>query len=135
MDVDIAKPSVKSVNWAERLRPRAVQVKEETACQRWSSRKRTDMSALIYSDKLTNTLRCTVRDTSSTGAQLHLLPSSERLTVDDIPDTFTLIMTHYKERTDVQCEVVRRLGDRIGVRFTSSFVTREVATRAVAKKR
>jgi hypothetical protein len=131
--VDTSKTNGKTVHWADRLRARPVEVKDDAVNNRFSSRKRSDMPAVIYSDKMPNAVRCMVRDTSSTGAQIHLLPSAERLTVDDLPETFTLIMTHYKERSDVQCQIVRRFGDRVGVRFMSSFVMREVATRPMAR--
>ena len=121
------------VHWSSRIRPPA-SVGVAPPCsndlnKRWSLRKTSEMPAFICSAKLQAAVRCVVRDTSSTGALIHLSPSAERLTVDDMPEVFTLVMTHYKARTEVECVVARRFGDGLGVRFTSAFITTSTTVR------
>ena len=51
------------------------------------------------------------------------------MTADDLPQTFTLVLLHYRERTEVGCTVVRRSGREVGVRYTSGFNTYATPTR------
>ncbi len=63
------------------------------------------------------TIPCTVRDKSDLGA---------RLKIDDrsiAPDTFTLFIE--LDATEVDCEVVWRSNDEVGVRFTSEIKLRQ----------
>ena len=131
------KPASPVTHWSERLRARSTGGDGGANAgenQRFSRRKQTDIQGFIRSDKLSTAQGCIVRDTSSSGARVHLLPSAERLTVDDMPDCFTLVMLHARDRTEVQCVVVRRMGDSVGVRFTSAFRTTAAPARPKPKK-
>ena len=132
MDTTV-KPAGAAIHWSDRLRARSKggdgsAAKDEN--QRFARRKPTDIGGYILTDKLSTQPRCVVRDTSSSGARVHLLPSPERVTVDDLPEHFRLVMLYARERTEVQCVVVRKTGDSAGVRFTSSFKTTALAGRS-----
>ena len=126
-------PSAGEVHWSSRLRPRLVDPAsrhgKDGDNQRWAGRKRTDIPGYVYCEKLATSPRCVVRDMSSSGALIYLQPSAERLTADDMPECFTLAMLHFREQTEVQCVIVRRLGNAVGVRFTGAFKSKAMPAR------
>ena len=68
-------------------------------------------------------VRCIVRDTSSSGALVEVVGGSDKHfnPADDIPDKLTLVFISYKERTEVSCVVMRRVGRMMGVRYVGPF--------------
>jgi hypothetical protein len=62
---------------------------------------------------------CRVLDMSGSGFGTVLVidPKRRIRTTHDLPDRLTLIMVH--ERTEIDCEVRWRAGERFGARFTS----------------
>jgi hypothetical protein len=80
--------------------------------KRSSLRRRVLKGGIIaYNDRHV-TVSCTVRDISDTGARLRLTGSV------NAPDTFELIID--LDGFEANCEVVRRSGNEIGVRFASA---------------
>jgi PilZ domain len=92
---------------------------------RFATRKRVDSSGFISAADFTAAMRCVVRDTSSSGAMIEIPATADGRSIDadDIPDRFVLIFVGYRERTEVTCQVVRRTGRRIGVRYVGGFKT------------
>jgi len=76
--------------------------------RRATQRHRVLKGATIQFNKGQSTLSCTVRNLSDTGALLKLS------SVVGVPDEFTLAMA---DGTRYACEVVRRTGTELGVRF------------------
>lgn len=101
---------------------------------RFSKRKSAQLAGYITSEHLSDAIACVVCDTSSTGARLKVEPGPKRVSASDLPDRFTLVMTQYRVRTDVDCVVARRTDAEVGVRFTSSFRTTETAVRKPVQK-
>lgn len=63
-------------------------------------------------------VRCTIRDMSSTGAQLELASvATAQTAATDLPRSFRLVSFSRAARSEVWCNVVWRNGRRIGVRF------------------
>lgn len=62
---------------------------------------------------------CVIRNLSATGARLEIVQADRKpfTSEERIPDLFTLAFR--LERTEVECELVWRRGDTIGVRFRS----------------
>jgi hypothetical protein len=87
--------------------------------KRKSARRRTLKGAIIAYNDRHSTVACTVRDISQTGARLRLIGAIS------VPETFELLVE--LDGFEAGCEVVRRRGDEIAVRFTF--------TRTVAPKR
>jgi hypothetical protein len=93
--------------------------------RRWAPRKASASDGLILSSRHSNPIRCTIRDTSSSGALLELCDSQAAGFVDimDLPHSFTLVFTSYRERTEVLCQIMRWTGRRVGVRYAGPFRT------------
>ncbi len=84
-------------------------------------------------------MRCTVCDTSSSGALIEVPKTADGRPIDsdDIPAKFTLVFVGYREQTEVTCQVVRRIGQRVGVRYVGGFRTVAIkpTVKPAAKKR
>lgn len=121
----VAKSNSTEKHWSDRLRPRAStassEARAEDANQRWARRKKSDLPGLICAHSLQEPVKCRLRDGSSSGALLQLRHETAKLLVDDVPDTFTLYITNNRDYTQVSCQVIRRFGDCLGVKFTSAF--------------
>lgn len=119
-------PSSAAAHLLARLKPRPVRpqhrVPIETPSPAESRRSRRQSSCLqasIRSDRLGAPVPCVIRNLSATGARIEIVqPERKPFTTEDrIPDDFTLAFR--LERTEVDCELVWRRGDTIGVRFRS----------------
>ena len=64
-----------------------------------------------------------VKDCSSTGALLELGTGSgdQGVTADTLPKTFVLVLMRARERTEVECRVIRCSGREVGVRYIGQF--------------
>jgi hypothetical protein len=84
---------------------------------RWARRKPANTPAKILFDGITTPFECTVRDISSTGAQIEMLRTkmNPEASHGAVPNDFTLIVT--LDRTAVECRSMWRRGARMGVRF------------------
>lgn len=131
-----AKQLIAVEKWADRLRvagagkSAGATAKHEN--QRWASRKTADLPGLICSASLQRQVKCRMHDSSSSGARLRLQSEADKLSVDDIPDTFSLFLMNSSGYSEVQCVVIRRFGDCLGVKYTSAFRT-VVKDRSLAK--
>lgn len=89
---------------------------------RKSKRKSTRLAGLIQVGRGRPDVDCSVRDISGTGALISLAPAGGRRNVfdkkADVPDRFTL--TIKADRMRVECEVVRRRGEELGVKFMTA---------------
>lgn len=112
-------------HWSDRIRSASGRkaLNADAKCnQRWATRRKSDLPALISSDALQSPVRCYMRDHSSTGAFLQITSEPDRrLEVDDVPDRFMLYLLNNRAYVGVQCVVVRRFGDCIGVRYAGGF--------------
>ncbi len=86
---------------------------------RRSRRQPVCLQGAIRSERLSEPVACVIRNYSATGARLELVKAERKPFVveERIPDLFTLAFK--LERTQVECELVWRRGDTIGVRFRS----------------
>ena len=100
--------------------------------QRGGYRKPSDLPGYIWVERLQSAVRCSIRDLSATGAMLKLETGKDMPLVDDLPARFVLVLTQYRERTEVDCAVARHVDGGIGVRFTGQFRTSPVANRVAA---
>ena len=105
------------------LRSRLLPTSRRDTNGRWANRKRSNIPGFIRYERLEAAAACSVVDISSTGALVQLSPNVRHLTVDEVPDLITLFMTQNRQMTDVQCKVIRRYGDSLGVTFLSQFRT------------
>lgn len=92
----------------------------KTKESRKSKRKSTRLPGLIHIGKGRPDVECSVRDISATGALISLAPtgSGRRNIFDkkaDVPDRFWLTLK--ADRMQVDCMVVRRQGEELGVQF------------------
>lgn len=108
---------------------------------RWARRKPASTPAKILFDGITTPFECTVRDISSTGAQIEM--NRTKLNPEGssgaVPNDFTLIVT--LDRTAVECRSMWRRGSKLGVRFMGvvqqlpppkpPMITRSGATKAI----
>ena len=87
--------------------------------RRWAQRKPRSLPAVLLSDKLQSQVQCLVRDLSSTGGRIEIVPGcgGSIRSADELPEHFTLYMV--TDEMEVDCEVMRREGAFVGVRFTS----------------
>lgn len=100
--------------------------------QRAGQRKPSDLPGYVWSERLTAAIPCSVRDMSANGALVQLLCGPDAPAIDALPQRFTLVLTQYRERTEVDCAVVRQGRAGIGVRFTGQFRTSQAVYRAAA---
>lgn len=86
---------------------------------RRSRRNSACMQGTIHSSRLSEPVHCLVRDISATGARLDLVKGDRKpFTAEELlPDRFTLQMR--LDRTEVDCELVWRKVNVIGVRYVS----------------
>ena len=119
-------PSASTASLLARLKPKPVKAQPrvpiETGSPDQSRRSRRQPMCLqgaIRSERLTEPVACVIRDYSATGARIELVRAERKPFVveERIPDLFTLAFK--LERTQVECELIWRRGDTIGVRFRS----------------
>ena len=93
--------------------------------RRFATRKPSDTPGFIGSNKFSQPVRCIVRNTSSSGALVEIVPGKDRMITraDELPNKFTLVFLGYRERTEVNCQVMRMAGAQAGVRYVSPFRT------------
>jgi hypothetical protein len=99
---------------------------EDQSDQRFAARRKTKMKAIIRVAGSQQQTNCTVADISSTGALLKLPVEMHTVSRagEHVPARFTLFMP--TQRTEIDCELAWRSGNRIGARFTSAL--RQVKT-------
>ena len=104
--------------------------------RRWAQRKPRSLPGLLLSDKLQSQVQCLVRDLSSTGGRIEIVPGrgGSVRSADELPAHFTLYMV--TDEMEVDCEVMRREGAFVGVRFTSMsrLRPRQKAVRRIPRK-
>lgn len=92
---------------------------QEVLNKRWAKRKPASTPAKILFDGISTPFECTVRDISSTGAQIEM--AKNKFNPDGnseaVPNHFTLIIP--LDRIAVDCQSMWRRGTRLGVKFTS----------------
>jgi hypothetical protein len=97
----------------------SAQLDADTLNKRWAKRKPANTPAKILFDGITTPFECTVRDISSTGAQIEM--ARTKFNPDGSPDTvpnhFTLLIP--LDKIAVECQSMWRRGSKIGIRFTS----------------
>lgn len=91
----------------------------ETLNKRWAKRKPASTPAKILFDGISTPFECTLRDISSTGAQIEMTRNKFNPdgSSDTVPNHFTLIIP--LDRIAVDCLSMWRRGSRLGVKFTS----------------
>lgn len=104
---------------------RASEAPVKKSDRRWAQRKRTETPAYIVHAKAPQGMRCTVRDTSSSGALIEIAAGADRFSnpAEEVPDRITLVFVSYKERSEVACAVMRRSGRMMGLRYVGPFRT------------
>jgi len=119
-------PSASAASLIARLKPRPVKPQPRVPIEvamadenRRSRRQTACLQAVIESDRLSEPVGCVIRNLSATGARIELIRAERKVFVSEerIPDVFTLGFR--LEKTEVDCEMVWRRGDTIGVRFRS----------------
>jgi hypothetical protein len=90
---------------------------KETTNNRFAGRKAAQTPAKILWEGITTPFECTVRDISSTGAQLEMSRTkfNPEASPAALPHEFVLIIP--LDRTAVDCRSMWRRGSRVGVRF------------------
>ncbi|MGE3914197.1 MAG: PilZ domain-containing protein [Hyphomicrobiaceae bacterium] len=119
-------PSASAASLLARLKPRPVrpqprvQIEQPTPGDgRRSRRQATCLQAAIHCERLSEPVACVIRNLSATGARIEIVRGERKpfTTEERIPDLFTLGFR--LERTEVDCELIWRRGDVIGVKFRS----------------
>jgi hypothetical protein len=119
-------PSASAASLIARLKPRPVKPQPRVPIEssgaeesRRSRRQTACLQAVIDSDRLAEPIGCVIRNLSATGARIELVRTERKVFASEerIPDVFTLAFR--LEKTEVDCEMVWRRGDTIGVRFRS----------------
>lgn len=85
---------------------------------RWARRTAARLGGQIVNPGLQGPVPCVIKDMSSTGARLEL--QAQRggpISRERVPDQFTLYMP--TDRVEVECQVMWRQGQLLGVRYTS----------------
>ena len=92
------------------------------ADERAAIRRLTDLPGFLSFDEQPATIPCRVRNLSARGAmiKLHELPVQSS---PCLPDRFTLVLTHAKQETRIECVVMRQRLLEVGVRFNGVFQT------------
>jgi hypothetical protein len=87
--------------------------------RRWAHRRSSATSATMHSPAMSDVITCVVLDTSSTGARAkpHFARANQCRSIKELPASFTLVFTI--ERVAVECVIVWRRGDEIGLKFVS----------------
>lgn len=85
--------------------------------KRWAKRKSSATPAKILFDGITTPFECTLRDVSSTGAQIEMTRTklNPEGSSQSLPHLFTLIMP--LDRTAVECQSMWRRGSKVGAKF------------------
>ncbi|MEZ5818969.1 MAG: PilZ domain-containing protein [Hyphomicrobiaceae bacterium] len=118
-------PTASAASVIARLKPRPVKPAHRVPIEavgsdsRRSRRQTACVQALIKEDRLSEPVGCVIRNLSATGARLELVKTDRKAfsSEERIPDLFTLEFR--LEKTEVDCEIVWRRGDTMGVRFRS----------------
>lgn len=92
--------------------------------KRWEMRRPTKFPGVISTGKNSVSFKCSVSDTSSTGAKLEVDTRNPAAVhgLKELKGAFWLFMPF--DRTIVRCEIAWRDGARVGVRFVSQMQTR-----------
>ncbi len=100
-------------------KPRVPIEDTKTSDSRRSRRESACVQGTVVSERLSEPVACVIRNLSATGARLDLVKVDRKpfVSEDRLPDYFTLAFR--LERTEVDCRIVWRRGDAIGVRFLS----------------
>ncbi len=120
------RPEGEAPHWSSRLRAKAVPSRGDRGLfenKRWAARRKSGVFGLISAEGRSGPIKVAIRDTSSSGALIQILAGTEGVSVDDVPDSLKLVLRNNREYTEVQCVVVRRLGDCLGVRYAGQFNT------------
>ncbi len=128
------RPEGEAPHWSSRLRAKAVPSGGDRGLfenKRWAARRKSGVVGLIYADRQSGPVKVAIRDTSSSGALLQILAATDGALVDDVPDSLKLVLRNSREYTEVQCVVVRRFGDCLGVRYAGQFYTFEMPRRKI----
>ncbi len=101
--------------------------------KRWARRKNTATPAKILFDGITTPYDCTLRDISSTGAQIEMTRTKLNPdgAADILPNYFTLIMP--LDKTAVECQSMWRRGSKVGAKFIGMVRHYVVTKPAVAR--
>jgi hypothetical protein len=99
-------------------RAAALEDASDKSNQRWAKRKPASTPAKILFDGITTPYECTVRDMSSTGAQIEMARTKFNPdgSTESVPHHFTLIIT--LDKMAVECQSMWRRGTKLGARFT-----------------
>jgi hypothetical protein len=110
--------------------------KQPEKYQRKAPRIASRMPATIHVDGMPQTMACTMRDRSPSGAQLEFPPDRYGAGLSEIAvgDRVTLMFQTSQERTSVPCTVQWVNDRRCGVRFVGQFQTQVIKTRRMATK-
>lgn len=124
--METKSPSSAAASLLARLKQRPVRAQHRVQVEvpggaegRRSRRQSACLQAQISSERLSEPVPCVIRNLSATGARLEIVQVDRKpfTSEERIPDLFTL--SFRLERTEVECELVWRRGDTIGVRFRS----------------
>ena len=98
---------------------------QPVAEKRWAKRKPINSYGLLVLQETGQNVHCFVKDGSSAGALIDLSVDEgiAELSSHDLPDNFMLVLQRYRERSEVECVVVRRTGSLAGLRYASAFKT------------
>ena len=91
--------------------------------QRKALRRRTDLPGYLLVEAHEPSVPCKVCNLSATGAMIKLQVPPSSAAVGNLPNRFTLVLTHYKQETRIECVVVRHRVLEVGVRFHGQFQT------------
>ena len=120
---------------ATRKSAAAVESITDAASRRWAKRKPASNTGNILFDGVSVPYICTVRDISSTGAQLEMTRNKYNPDAASgfIPTYFTLIMP--MDRTRVECQSMWRRGSLIGAKFLGAVEIMPAAPRPMIRKK
>lgn len=94
--------------------------------RRWAPRTPCSIGVQLVQERFPAPIRCTMRDQSSTGALIDLGADLNGLglAAKDVPSRLTLVIPSKRQLTEVECVVMWRGGNHVGVRFSGVFKAR-----------
>lgn len=119
-------PSSAAADLVARLKAKPVKARHRVPIEsdegdesRRSRRQTACVQGTISSERLAEPMACAIRNLSATGALVELVKTERKAFTSEerLPDRFTLGFR--LESTEVDCEVIWRRGDTLGVRFRS----------------